>query len=52
MKFGTYKMTKYLNTIFEIIVQAWVLLVVFIIVYGIGMDTSDWDYMGKVEVIK
>ena len=34
-------MTKYLNIIYEIITQAWVLLVVFIIVYGIGMGICE-----------
>jgi hypothetical protein len=29
-------MTKYLNTIYELIIQAWLLLVVFILIYGIG----------------
>ena len=30
-------MTKYLNFIYELIIQTWLLLVVFIIDYGIGM---------------
>ena len=34
-------MTKYLNTIYELIIQTWLLLVVFILTYGIGMGVCE-----------
>ena len=34
-------MTKYLNTLYELIIQTWLLLVVFILIYGIGMGVCE-----------
>ena len=35
------KMTKYLNFIYELIIQTWLLLVAFSLVYGIGMGVCE-----------
>ena len=34
-------MTKYLNFIYELIIQTWLLLVVFSLVYGIGSGVCE-----------